>query len=227
MSMPLVSAIMPVYNAAEFLEDAIASALAQDYEPFEIVACDDGSTDRSLEILMSHPEVRVLRQENQGPAAARNAAIAASSGEYVAMFDADDTWPTNRITIQATHLREHPEVGCVLGRQEWIDPPPWLRPDAVYGELDGIPLVSAMYRRSAIEAVGLFDKTFRHSEDMDLLFRLRGQGSEIGILPELVVYRRFHGGNLTAQTPEASPLLRSLRQKLAAERTSAKEATGE
>jgi len=224
MSTPLVSAIMPVYNAEEFLDAAIASALDQNYEPFEIVACDDGSSDRSPAILAAYPELQVLRQDNQGPSAARNAAIAASQGEFVAMFDADDVWPPNRVTLQARYLVEHPQVGCVLGRQRWINPPPWVRRDAVYGELDGIPLVSAMYRRTALEAVSSFATDFKHSEDMDLLVRLRAAGIEIAILPEVVVYRRFHGGNLTANTPEVSPLLRSLRQKLAAERSTSTEA---
>jgi glycosyltransferase involved in cell wall biosynthesis len=217
MSRPLVSAIMPVYNGDAFLPASLDSLLAQDYDPYEIVVCDDGSTDRTPEILASFPGIRVLRQENQGAAAARNAAIAASRGEFVATFDADDTWPANRLTLQAAHLIEHPEDGCVLGRQEWINPPPWLGRDAVYGDLDGIPLLSAMFRRTALDAVGSFDTSFSHSEDMDLLVRLRAKGIGIGILPEIVLHRRYHGANLTASAPATQPLLRSLRQKLAAE----------
>jgi glycosyltransferase involved in cell wall biosynthesis len=226
MSPPLVSAIMPVYNGEAYLQAALDSLLAQDYEPFEVIVCDAYSTDRTPEILAGTPGIRVLRQEKRGPGAARNAAIAESRGEFVATFDADDTWPTDRLTIEATYLIDHPDTGCVLGRQKWIDPPPWLRRDAVYGDLDGIPLVSAMFRRSALDAVGLYDPTFQQSEDMDLLVRLRAHGIEIAILPEILVYRRFHGDNLTAKPPETQPLLRSLRQKLATERASAEEATG-
>jgi glycosyltransferase involved in cell wall biosynthesis len=224
MSRPLVSAIMPVYNGEAFLQAALDSLLAQDYDPFEIVVCDDGSTDRTPAILAGVPGIRVLRQENRGAAAARNASIAASSGEFVATFDADDTWPANRLTLQAVYLIDHPEMGCVLGRQEWIDPPPWLGRDAVYGDLDGIPLLSAMFRRTALDAVGSFDTSFSHSEDMDLLVRLRAKGIGIGLLPETVLHRRFHGSNLTAKPPETQPLLRSLRQKLAAERSRADDA---
>jgi len=215
---PLVSAIMPAFQAEAFLEQAIASLLAQEYEPFEVVVCDDGSTDRTPEILAAHPELRVIRQENAGPAAASNAAVAASRGELLALFDADDLWPPTRLRAQAGYLADHPDVACVLGRQEWINPPPWLTRDPVYGDLDGIPLVSAMIRRSAFEAVGGFDESFSHGEDMDLLFRLREHGFRIEVLPEVVVYRRFHGGNLIASEPDTSPLLRSVRQKLARER---------
>jgi glycosyltransferase involved in cell wall biosynthesis len=213
-SRPLVSAIMAVYNAEAYLEAALESLLAQDYEAYEIVVCDDGSTDRSPEILAAYPGVRAVRQENRGPAAARNAAVAVARGDFVACFDADDLWPANRLTLQATYLVEHPEVGCVLGRQEWIDPPPWFTRDAVYGDLDGIPLVSAMFRLSVFNQLGGFDPSFVHGEDMDLLFRLREAGIGIEIIPEVVVFRRFHGDNLIASPPPTSPLLRSLRQKL-------------
>jgi glycosyltransferase involved in cell wall biosynthesis len=215
---PLVSVIMAAFQAEEFLEDAISSILAQDYAPFEVVVCDDGSTDRTPEILAAHPELQVIRQPNSGAAAARNAAVAASSGELLAIFDADDLWPPARLSVQADYLVEHHEVGCVLGRQEWINPPPWLARDAVYGELDGIPILSAMLRRSVFDAVGGFDESFTHSEDMDLLFRLRERGVPIEILPEVVMYRRFHGANLSGSAPSTSPLLRSLRQKLERER---------
>ena len=215
---PLVSVIVAAYQAEAFLEDAIASILAQDYAPFEVVVCDDGSTDRTPEILAAHPEVHRIRQANAGAAAARNAAVAASTGELLAIFDADDLWPPNRLSVQANYLLEHPEVGCVLGRQEWIDPPPWLTRDAVYGDLDGIPILSAMLRRSAFEALGGFDESFTHSEDMDLLFRLRENGVQIEVLPDIVMFRRYHGENLSGSAPSTSPLLRSLRQKLERER---------
>jgi glycosyltransferase involved in cell wall biosynthesis len=215
---PLVSVIMAAFQAEEFLEDAISSILAQDYAPFEVVVCDDGSTDRTPEILAAHSDVRAVRQPNSGAAAARNAAVAASTGDLLAIFDADDLWPPTRLAVQADYLVQHPEVGCVLGRQEWINPPPWLTRDAVYGELDGIPLLSAMLRRSVFEAIGGFDESFTHSEDMDLLFRLRERGIPIEVLPDVVMFRRYHGANLSGSAPETNPLLRSLRQKLERER---------
>jgi glycosyltransferase involved in cell wall biosynthesis len=223
MSRPLVTAFMPVYNAEKFLVPALESLLEQDYEPVEIVVCDDGSTDGTPEILRAYPSIKTIRQPNRGPAAARNAAVAASSGEFLAAFDGDDLWPPNRLTLQATFLGEHPDVGCVLGRQEWMNPPPWLGRDPVYGDLDGIPILSAMFRRGAFEAVGGFDESFRHSEDMDLLVRMREQGIRIEVLPEIVLYRRFHGEQLTANAPDTPPLLRSLRAKLERERVKPEE----
>jgi glycosyltransferase involved in cell wall biosynthesis len=214
MTRPLVTAFMPVWNAEEFLAPALDSLLAQDYEPYEIVVCDDGSTDATAEILASYDTVRVVRQAHRGRAAACNAAVRASRGEFLTAFDGDDLWPANRLMLQATHLLEHPQVGCVLGRQQWMNPPPWLGRDQVFGDLDGIPIGSAMIRRSVFDAIGGFDETFRYSEDMDLLVRVREHGFEIAILPEIVLYRRFHGDQMTATPPDTLPLLRSLRQKL-------------
>jgi glycosyltransferase involved in cell wall biosynthesis len=217
---PSVSAIIPVYNGERFLATALESVLAQDYAPFEVVVCDDGSTDSTPELLASYPTLTVVRQENLGAAAARNAAVAASAGELVAFFDADDEWPANRLTLQARYLVEHPEAGCVLGRQEWLNPPPWLTRDARFGDLDGIPLLSAMIRRSVFDDLGGFDPTFRVAEDTDLLIRMRERGIDIAILPEIILYRRFHGANLTAERSSPSALVRSLRQKLERERDS-------
>lgn len=218
MTAPLVTAFMPVYNAEAFLAPALESLLAQDYVPFEVVVCDDGSTDGTREILDSFETIRVVRQEHRGRAAACNRAVAAACGELLTSFDGDDLWPANRLTLQATYLAENPRAGCVLGRQEWINPPPWLGRDPVYGDLDGIPIGSAMFRRSVFDELGGFDEAFTYSEDMDFLVRMRERGVEIEILSEVVLYRRFHSDQMTAAPPDTLPLLRSLRQKLGRDR---------
>jgi glycosyltransferase involved in cell wall biosynthesis len=215
---PLVTAFMPVYNGEKYLAAALDSLLAQDYEPFEAVICNDGSTDRTSEILNGYPTIHVVEQENQGRAAACNTAIAASRGAYLTSFDADDLWPANRLTLQAEYLIAHPEIGCVLGRQEWMNPPPWLGRDPVFGDLDGVPIGSAMFRREVFDAVGGFDASFKHSEDMDILIRVREGGFGVHILPEIVLHRRFHGDQMTAKPPTTPPILRSLREKIERER---------
>ena len=222
MMAPLVTAFMPVYNGEQFLAAALESLLAQDYPSFEIVVCNDGSTDRTAEILSEYSTVQVVEQENRGRAAACNAAIAASRGNLLTSFDSDDLWPPNRLTIQATYLEEHPDVGCVLGRQEWMNPPPWLGRDPVFGDLDGPPLGSAMFRRHVLDAVGGFDPTFRHSEDMDILIRVREHGFQIEVLPEIVLFRRYHEAQMTAAPPATPPILRSIREKLERERRAPK-----
>ena len=221
---PLVSVVMAAYNSAEFIGPALDSLFAQDWSDFETIVVDDGSTDGTAEVAESYPQVRCIRQVNSGPAAARNAGIAAARGALVANFDSDDLLPPIRLRVQATYLLQNPAVGCVFGRQEWLNPPPWLARDAVYGDLDGIPLSSAMFRRHVLVELGGYDSRFEPSEDTDLLVRIREAGIPYHVLPDVVLHRRFHESSLTGggRAPHA-PLLQSLRAKLERERGEAQE----
>src|SRR5688500_924354 len=111
---PLVSVIIPVYNGARFLRAALESVFAQTYRPIEVIVVDDGSADDSGVIAQSFPEVRYIRQENQGVAAARNNAIEAARGEFFAFLDQDDLWTPEKLRLQIEHLLDHPEVGYTL-----------------------------------------------------------------------------------------------------------------
>jgi glycosyltransferase involved in cell wall biosynthesis len=224
MSTALVSIVVPVYNGARFLGPALESLLAQDYEPVEVIVVDDGSTDDSAAVARSFAGVRVLEQANAGPAAARNAGIAAATGDFVAFHDADDLVPPTKLTLQLDYLAAHRDVDCVLGRQEWIDPPPWLARDAAFGELGGIPTPSAVFRAQVLRALGGFDASFRTGEDMDLLIRLRETGHRYAVLDEVVLYRRFHGDNLSVAPEPPQNRMRSLKAKLDRERAEGRSA---
>src|SRR5439155_18200427 len=217
---PLVSVVLASWNGETFLRTALESLFAQDYEPIEAILVDDGSEDGTPEIAKSFPGLRYIRQSNEGLAAAHNTGIGASTGSLIAFLDDDDVLPPTKVGVQARYLTEHPEVGCVLGRQEWINPPSWLTRDAVYGDLDGIAPGTAMIRRDVLEQLGGFDPSFRWGEDMDLLVRMREHDVELVVLPEVVLHRRFTGSNMTAPTnrPERNPLLKSLKAKLDRER---------
>jgi glycosyltransferase involved in cell wall biosynthesis len=220
MSEPLVTVIVAAYNGEKFLRETLESVFAQDYEPFEVVFVDDGSEDGTAEIARSFP-VRYVHQENQGLPAARNAGLALARGEYVAFLDDDDLLPPTKLAVQARYLSEHPEIGCVLGRQEWIFEGierPDLPRDPIFGEEGGIQLVTAMIRRAVLEELGGFDPTYRYAEDRDLFIRMREHGVEIAVLPDLVLHKRLHGSNMTMNQPTTHPMLRSLREKLERER---------
>src|SRR3954470_15704279 len=133
--MPLVSALVPVFNGERFLAEALDSIFAQRWEPLEVVVVDDGSTDRSAEIARSY-SVSYLHQENAGIATARNAAIEAAGGEIVAFLDADDVWLPGSLEKRVEHLLDTPEVGFVVGRMEvFLEPgherPPWIEEEFV------------------------------------------------------------------------------------------------
>jgi glycosyltransferase involved in cell wall biosynthesis len=220
----LVSVVVAVHNGQETLGAALTSVLAQDYEPLEVIVVDDGSDDASGEVARSFAAVRVLRQQNSGPGAARNAGVANSRGAFLAFLDADDEALPHKLSLQVDHLERNAHVGCVLGRQEVefvaMEQPAWMKRDAIFGDLVGICFTTAMIRRSAFEAVGGFDpdRTLQGSEDRDLMVRLRAAGIEIDVLPEVVIRRRFNGSNLTLQRPQ-SMLLTSLKSKLDRERS--------
>jgi glycosyltransferase involved in cell wall biosynthesis len=214
---PLVSVIMAAYNAAEHIGEALESVLAQQWRPLEVVVVDDGSTDATAEIVRGYSEVVYVQQENQGPSAARNSAVEHSSGDFVANFDSDDLLPPTRIGDQVGYLLANPEVGAVFGRQEWLNAPEWMARDSVYGDVDGIPLSSVMFRRNVFFELGGYDTSFVHGEDMDLLVRMRERGIEYRVMPEIVLYRRYQPSSLTGGRAPHEPLLRSLRAKLARE----------
>lgn len=119
---PLVSAIIPTYNRAAYLVQAVESALAQSYPALEIVVVDDGSTDGTREALTPYlHRIRYIYQDNQGEAVARNTALAASKGELIAFLDSDDIWLPGRLETQVELLHSRPDVGMVAAHATQID----------------------------------------------------------------------------------------------------------
>src|SRR5918997_500688 len=105
----LVSVVIPCYNQAHFLGEAIESVLSQTYPHFEVVVVDDGSTDNTQEVAARYPGVRYIRQENQGLAGARNAGIRRSNGSFLVFLDADDRLLPRALEAGLKALKEHPE----------------------------------------------------------------------------------------------------------------------
>lgn len=113
---PLVSVIIPCFNCATYIKDALDSVMQQDYAPIEIVIVDDGSTDSSKEVITQYDgPIRFFSQKNQGPAAARNRAVAESKGEYLAFLDGDDIWMPGKLALQMEYILQHPQTHIVYG----------------------------------------------------------------------------------------------------------------
>ncbi|HSZ22548.1 MAG TPA: glycosyltransferase family A protein, partial [Candidatus Sulfotelmatobacter sp.] len=113
--MPLVSVVVPVYNAERTLTATLDSALAQDFRDFEIVVVNDGSTDSTKAVLdMYAARVRVIDQSNRGVSAARNAGVRASSGQLIAFLDSDDLWSADKLTQSVRALTQNPKASMVF-----------------------------------------------------------------------------------------------------------------
>jgi glycosyltransferase involved in cell wall biosynthesis len=217
---PAATVVVASHNGEKFLAETLESAFAQSFDSFEVVFVDDGSEDGTAEIAKSFP-VRYVHQSNLGLAAARNTGLENARGEFIAFLDDDDILPPTKLELQVGYLRQHPEIGCVLGRQEWIFDgvtPPNFQHDPIFGELGGIQFVTAMIRRQVLQDMGGFDPSFRYAEDRDLFVRLREHDVEIAVLPNVVLRKRLHGSNMTMNAPTTHPMLRSLREKLERER---------
>jgi glycosyltransferase involved in cell wall biosynthesis len=198
----LVSVIVPVFNAASFLPQAIASIDRQAYSPFEIIVVDDGSTDNSAEVARNLPSVSsYFRQENQGPSAARNLGLKHARGEFIAFLDADDEWPVGKLDLQIGRLRAEPQLDVVLGRIQYISLPGAEDIDIAFETEDRtlthVHLGSGVYRAPVFERVGLFEESLRYSEDVDWFMRAREEDISMVILGDVTLLYQLHAGNMT------------------------------
>jgi glycosyltransferase involved in cell wall biosynthesis len=228
MNGPLVSVVVPAFNAVRFLPEALASIVRQGYEPLEIVVVDDGSSDGTGEVARaSRARPVVIEQPNRGPAAARNRGIAAAKGELIAFLDADDLWPDGKLALQVPRLMEDASLDVVLGqiRYEALDDRTLdgIRFDAPEGVLTNVNLGAGVFRRNVFDRVGLFDESLRFSEDQDWFLRARELDAGIAVLGEVTLRYRLHAGNMTRgksgrELALTSVLKRSLDRRRAAAR---------
>jgi len=121
--MKKVSVILPIYNVEQYIAEAINSVLAQTYTNFELLAIDDGSTDRSIEICQqfTDPRIKIIHQRNRGLAGARNTGIRHAQGEYLAFLDSDDLWLPEKLEKHVAHLEDSPTVGVSFSRSAFVD----------------------------------------------------------------------------------------------------------
>jgi glycosyltransferase involved in cell wall biosynthesis len=199
----LVSVIIPAFNAAAYLAQAVESVRATSQELLEIIVVDDGSTDITAHVAQSLLEARYVRQENAGPAAARNTGIRASQGAILAFLDADDLWAQGKLAAQLRVMREFPEIHLVAGRVEEFSsdttaigtggnsPPP-----RDYGKR-AYTVGALLVRREDFLKVGWFDPALRFGEFLDWLSRAKSLGLQEHVLDQVVLYRRIHAHNTT------------------------------
>ena len=222
---PLISVVIPVYNAVPFLAEALTSVFAQDYRPIEVIAVDDGSTDQSLAIAKAwSPALRILQQENAGQAAARNRGIERARGAYVAFLDADDLWPKDSLSRHLDLLQGRGDLDFVLGRIQ-VDYQPSAGEGALLfrGADQNVALFlfgAGLFRRSLFDRAGLLSEDLRNSEDVDWFLRAREAGAAWLLLDEVGLIYRRHGANLTERLPlEKTEIFRVLARSAARRRS--------
>lgn len=204
-----VSVVIPAYNAAAFLAEAVASALGQSRPPLEVIVIDDGSTDGSPAIARGvGSRVRVISQENRGAAAARNRGIEAASGEWIAFLDADDLWVPTKLEEQLAFLESHAECAAVYAQMvnfsadrgtAGLPQPDVVHSGWLFDRLlveNFVPLPSLVVSAEALRLVGGFDDSLATAEDTNLLLRLALR-HQIGGLARPLLRRRLHGSNLS------------------------------
>lgn len=196
METPGVTVVIPAFNAAHAVSEAIGSVREQGIA-LQVVVVDDGSTDDTPAVVTALGDVTYIRQENRGPAAARNRGIAAAAAPLIAFLDADDVWTPGRLRLLTALLDESPAAGMALGTTafEALDAGGrWVAFDAPRL----IPhLGAALVRREVFEKHGRFDESLRASEDVDWILRVRDGGVPIAVTREVVQVHRRHGGNMT------------------------------
>src|SRR3954453_20661651 len=243
MSLPLVSVVIPVFDGEAYLAAAIESALAQTYEPVEVIVVDDGSTDGSAAVAARY-DVRMLRQPNRGVSAACNAGVEAARGEMIAFLDADDLWPPDRLEIQVRHLRERAGLGFVMAHViQFLEPgadlPDWLTEDWLAGlgaqaagshesPRGGVTLPStngrtALVRKEVFRQVGGFDEGIDMGEDLDWFMRATDAGGRHELLPDVVLHQRLHSSNTSYRLADSVAMrLRLARESVARKNRSAR-----
>lgn len=217
---PLVSVVIPAYNASGFIAETLESVVGQTYRPLEIIVVDDGSKDGTPEVVERFADqgVRLIRQENAGPSAARNRGIETSTGTYIAFLDADDLWLPEKIARQVEVMEQHPDMGLLFG--DMVNFGPTGREPVSHFEKNGlgagyfgdslwmtdaflkifennvIPTPAVLVRADLLARTGGFDERFRFSEDYLLWLRC-ARVTKIGYQQGAMTLRRLHGTNLT------------------------------
>jgi glycosyltransferase involved in cell wall biosynthesis len=184
--MPTVSVIMPAYNVAQYLEDALGSVLAQTFRDFEVLVVDDGSADATVKIAQQFAardaRVRLLQQQHGGLSRARNTAIGSARGRFLALLDSDDMWHPQFLAAQLEVFERGPS-DIVTGNALDLGGPRDGRPSRPFPDRRPVPglatiiadieavFIMSMFRREVVARIGLFDETLQSNEDYDYWLR--------------------------------------------------------
>jgi len=209
--MPQISVIIPAYNAERTIRETIESVQRQTFLDFELIVINDGSKDRTVELVQSIQDERlkIFSYENGGLPVARNRGISRATGEFIAFLDADDLWTPDKLELQLTALKQHPEAGvayswtCFMDVNEqgeavsFLPSPQYSFEGNVYEKLLVSDFIhsgsNTLIRRQAIASAGEFDPTLKSCEDWDYWLRLATRWHFVVVLKHQIFYRRTPG----------------------------------
>jgi glycosyltransferase involved in cell wall biosynthesis len=210
---PTFSVVIAAYNAGATIEEGVVSALEQSRPPLEVIVCDDGSTDDPASVLRPYLDrVRLIRQENRGQSAARNAAARAAAGEFVAVLDADDSFHPRRLEALGELARRRPDLE-ILATDAWFvvdgretgrfngPSNPFAATDQRRTILERCFLCAPAVKRARWLELGGFDERLAHGEDWDCWIRLILSGSSAGFVDEPLYRYRIGPHSLTSIRP--------------------------
>ena len=208
--MPEVSVIIPTYNRAGMLGDAVGSVLGQTFRDYELIVVDDGSSDDTPRLLASWADkITALRTRRQGVAAARNYGVSNSAGRYLAFLDSDDLWLPEKLECQLRAHYAHPEIRIGHTDEIWVRKGRRVNPKDKHAKRGGwifqysLPMCrispsSVIIERSLFEEVGGFDRRFCVCEDYELWLRITAANQVLYLDRKLTIKRGGHPDQLSA-----------------------------
>jgi glycosyltransferase involved in cell wall biosynthesis len=205
--MPTISVVVPAYNCEQTILETIRSIQQQTFSDFELIVINDGSTDRTVELLstVQDPRLKIFSYENGGLPVARNRGIERSTGKFITFIDGDDLWTPDKLELQLAALQQHPEAGVAYSwtlvmdeKGESFHPGTSVSFDGnVYPQLLLYNFIASgsnvMLRREVIEAVGEFDPTLKSCEDWDYWLRVAPHWHFVVVRKPQILYRKSSG----------------------------------
>jgi len=199
---PLISVIIPAYNAERYFVETLKSVLEQTYHTLEVIVVDDGSTDKTKAIIDTFHEYlsRVISQKNEGIGSARNHGVGVCRGKFISFLDADDLWVPEKLSLQLEAFSKHPDSDMVFGHVEQfispeIDPKERVKIQCPVKPMPGVVAGTLLIRRDAFWKVGLFDPSLKVGEFIDWYARAKDANLKELLLPETLLKRRIHSTN--------------------------------
>lgn len=209
MPFPLISVIIPTYNRANFLHEAIESINNQNYSNLEIIIVDDGSTDNTKKIVKNlGSNLKYIYQKNKGPAAARNTGLKVAKGEIIGFLDSDDLWPVNKLNYQLKELLNS-DMEIIIGGVKHLmlkdsKNPKFVEHSVTYNRRS---LGSALFKISAFKKVGFLDENLILWEDLDWFLRAHEFGIKILWQKKITLLIRVHRENMSRDVNRGNKFL--------------------